>query len=281
MSASPKQINTPSPGSTSLPAKPPLKCRWFKGMPVNYAETAWLTLNSGILPATLTTTTQTSTSTNTTSTQSSQSAPQQASPQQDLNQVKLLPSVDKTFTLNSQIQWQSFDSSDCLALENAYIGAINQRSSPNGMVGTTGSIKVPVGDDQLYEVDINSRCLYPIYWQTRLGLTSQTLVCRATWFIELTSGRLSPVDELMAAQLEDGYAKFQPWRYFPDQDATSGGAAVSGNSQPGLASNDQLSVSSTTAFGSNKWNLFGPYHNYSVVYSGKIKTIVIMIIIVE
>jgi hypothetical protein len=111
----------------------------------------------------------------------------------------------------------------------------------------------------------------------------QTLVCRATWFIELTGGKFTPVDELLAAQLEDGYAKFQPWLHFAGHDQqqtlstdnligkssnSAAAVAVASPTTPAASATGKPEKSPVPNLPQFKWNLFGPYHNYSVVYSG-------------
>lgn len=64
--------------------------------------------------------------------------------------------------------------------------------------------KVPVNEDYLFDVEIETRELAPSYW---LGPVYD--VKRGTWFTP--SGE--PVDEGLAMQLEEGYLKCTPWRY--------------------------------------------------------------------
>ena len=63
--------------------------------------------------------------------------------------------------------------------------------------------KVPVNEDYLFDVEIETRELAPSYW---LGPVYD--VKRGTWFTP--SGE--PVDEGLAMQLEEGYLKCKPWR---------------------------------------------------------------------
>jgi hypothetical protein len=129
---------------------------------------------TGTLPAPSTasaTATATSSTTTAASANSTDAADnQKPSPQQDLNQVKLLPpSADKAFTLNSQIQWQSFEPLDSTALETVF-QTLPAHSSPKMSAEFIAAQQlaaavVPVGDDFLYEVDIINRTMYPIYWE--------------------------------------------------------------------------------------------------------------------
>ncbi|KAF2722365.1 DDHD-domain-containing protein [Polychaeton citri CBS 116435] len=68
------------------------------------------------------------------------------------------------------------------------------------------SIKVPVNEDYLFDVDIEKRELGPAYW---LGPVYE--VRRATWFFQDGSVQ-RPCDENLAHQLELGYLKVGAWR---------------------------------------------------------------------
>ena len=68
------------------------------------------------------------------------------------------------------------------------------------------SVKVPVNEDFLFDVDIDSRELAPTYW---LGPVYD--VRRGTWFYAEGSS-LRPCDENLATQLEEGYVKAKAWR---------------------------------------------------------------------
>ncbi|KAF2730892.1 DDHD domain-containing protein [Polyplosphaeria fusca] len=65
------------------------------------------------------------------------------------------------------------------------------------------STKVPVNEDYLFNVEIETRELSPAYW---LGPVYD--VKRGTWFTEAGE----PADEHLATQLEEGYLKIKPWR---------------------------------------------------------------------
>ena len=76
-----------------------------------------------------------------------------------------------------------------------------------GSAGKRGSVKVPVNEDYLFDVDVEKRELAPAYW---LGLIYD--VRRGSWFYQEGSS-LRPCDENLATQLEEGYLKVKPWRY--------------------------------------------------------------------
>ncbi|KAL1864501.1 hypothetical protein Plec18167_009720 [Paecilomyces lecythidis] len=69
------------------------------------------------------------------------------------------------------------------------------------------SVKVPVNEDYLFDVDIERRELSPAYW---LGPVYE--VRRGTWFFQEGS-TLKPCDENLATQLEEGYLKIRPWQF--------------------------------------------------------------------
>ncbi|OAA54082.1 DDHD domain-containing protein [Niveomyces insectorum RCEF 264] len=69
------------------------------------------------------------------------------------------------------------------------------------------SVKVPVNEDFLFDVDIEQRELAPVYW---LGPVYD--VRRGSWFYQEGS-TLRPCEENLAAQLEEGYLKVKPWQY--------------------------------------------------------------------
>ncbi|KAM0497512.1 hypothetical protein ACHAP8_006676 [Fusarium lateritium] len=77
-------------------------------------------------------------------------------------------------------------------------------------------IRVPVNEDFLFDVDIESRELAPVYW---LGPVYS--VRRGTWFYQEGSN-LRPCEENLAAQLEEGYLKMKPWLY-PTRDRSPSG----------------------------------------------------------
>lgn len=69
------------------------------------------------------------------------------------------------------------------------------------------TIKVPVNEDFLFDVDIEARELAPVYW---LGPIYECR--RGTWFYQEGS-TLRPCEENLATQLEEGYLKVKPFRY--------------------------------------------------------------------
>ena len=72
--------------------------------------------------------------------------------------------------------------------------------------GADNSIKVPVNEDYLFDVDVKRRELAPAYW---LGPIHE--VRRGTWFY-LDGSALKPCEENLATQLEEGFLKVKPWQ---------------------------------------------------------------------
>jgi hypothetical protein len=71
---------------------------------------------------------------------------------------------------------------------------------------TSKTVKVPVNEDYLFDVDVGKRELGPAYW---LGPVYD--VRRGTWFYQDGSTQ-RPCDENLAAQLEEGYLKVKAWK---------------------------------------------------------------------
>lgn len=68
------------------------------------------------------------------------------------------------------------------------------------------SVRVPVNEDFLFDVDVGKRELAPAYW---LGPIYD--VRRGSWFYQEGSSQ-RPCDENLASQLEEGYLRVKPWR---------------------------------------------------------------------
>jgi len=81
-----------------------------------------------------------------------------------------------------------------------------QYTHPTGRVQGS-SVKVPVNEDYLFDVDVEKRELGPAYWE---GPVYE--VRRGTWFFQEGS-TLKPCNETLATQLEEGYLKVKPWRF--------------------------------------------------------------------
>ncbi|KAF2850253.1 DDHD-domain-containing protein [Plenodomus tracheiphilus IPT5] len=114
-------------------------------------------------------------------------------------------------------KWIPFSPSDSRAIEAAFQTQAEEEDAAElqrgGGTPTTPTdpkaaekkgIKVPVNEDYLFDVDIDTRELAPSYW---LGPVYD--VKRGTWFTP--DGEA--VDESLATQLEEGYLKVKPWRF--------------------------------------------------------------------
>ncbi|KAF1979978.1 DDHD-domain-containing protein [Bimuria novae-zelandiae CBS 107.79] len=124
-------------------------------------------------------------------------------------------------------KWIPFSSEDSRSIENAFqktaaeVEAAETRRGIASPVGTDQaglgkapetSTKVPVNEDYLFDVEIETRELSPAYW---LGPVYD--VKRGTWFTP--DGE--PCDEHLATQLEEGYLKIKPWRLVKPQEQRS------------------------------------------------------------
>ncbi|KAF4977731.1 hypothetical protein FZEAL_5779 [Fusarium zealandicum] len=140
----------------------------------------------------------------------------------------------------------------------------------------TDSVRVPVNEDFLFDVDIEARELAPVYW---LGPVYD--VRRGTWFYQEGS-TLRPCEENLAAQLEEGYLKTKPWQYVGRERSSSVarnnltpkasredlGSNMSSSSDNDGVHNDSKAPSSTpTAQTEPKsYRLFGTHMNTMVTY---------------
>jgi hypothetical protein len=118
---------------------------------------------------------------------------------------KLLPKPKK---------WVPFSTRDSIAVETAFqkIADDTDAAELDKSVTTPltpkkpspATTKVPVNEDYLFDVEIETRELAPAYWP---GPVYD--VKRGTWFTP--DGEA--VDESLATQLEEGYLKLRPWRF--------------------------------------------------------------------
>ncbi|EED21767.1 DDHD domain protein [Talaromyces stipitatus ATCC 10500] len=105
------------------------------------------------------------------------------------------------------------------------------------------TVKVPVNEDYLYDVDVDKRELGPAYW---LGPIYE--VRRGTWFFQEGSV-LRPCEENLATQLEEGYLKMKPWQpQYSQNKPTTGTATISDEkSQANQPSKDSSPVRGVTS----------------------------------
>ncbi|KAL3442125.1 DDHD domain-containing protein [Aspergillus insuetus] len=117
-------------------------------------------------------------------------------------------------------------------------------------------VKVPVNEDNLFDVNINRRELGPSYW---VGPVYE--VRRGTWFFQEGS-TIRPCEENLATQLEEGYLKVKPWRSEnTNQPLAQPLPASNGREQEGYGNPSTMSINET-----RKYRLFGSYMNSIVSY---------------
>ena len=126
-----------------------------------------------------------------------------------------------------------------------------------------GSVKVPVNEDFLFDVNIEARELAPAYW---LGPIYD--VRRGSWFYQEGSS-LRPCDENLAIQLEEGYLKVKPWRNQAQQSTTQPKSRppplnVGDDSKAADKTKDEASI--PAKFELQTQRLFGAYMNHVVTF---------------
>ena len=116
-------------------------------------------------------------------------------------------------------KWIPFSSEDSHAIEKAFQQTAEEAEAAEKRKGILSplspqtasldqepvtSTRVPVNEDYLFDVEIETRELAPAYW---LGPVYD--VKRGTWF----GPDGEPCEEHLANQLEEGYLKVKPWRF--------------------------------------------------------------------
>ncbi|KAG5304050.1 DDHD domain-containing protein [Histoplasma capsulatum G186AR] len=143
---------------------------------------------------------------------------------------------------------------------------------------TSKTVKVPVNEDYLFDVDIQKRELGPAYW---LGPIYE--VRRGSWFFQEGSN-LRPCEENLATQLEEGYLKVRPWNFqckgspnspqasdvsVHSYDARSRGPSISNvdlDSKESPANETVWVPLSPSSAVNESYRLFGSYMNNRVTY---------------
>lgn len=118
-----------------------------------------------------------------------------------------------------------FFGKDSQSIEKAFQQLLQQEAkettqSESNEAQSRMTIKVPVNEDYLYDVDVEKRELSPAYW---LGPVYE--VRRGTWFFQEGSV-LKPCEENLATQLEEGYLKLKPWQSQYSQDKSKSVTAL-------------------------------------------------------
>ncbi|KKK23247.1 hypothetical protein AOCH_001193 [Aspergillus ochraceoroseus] len=127
------------------------------------------------------------------------------------------------------------------------------------------SVRVPVNEDYLFDVDIQRRDLSPAYWT---GPVYE--VRRGTWFVQ-DGSTFKPCEENLATQLEEGYLKVKPWRTEDAQDSLPQVLPTlrAREQESGCPANNTEStarVSSVSTNEARKYRLFGSYMSSIVTY---------------
>ncbi|KAB8232358.1 DDHD domain-containing protein [Aspergillus alliaceus] len=149
-----------------------------------------------------------------------------------------------------------FSPKDSLAIETAFqhISDVEDGkggNQPNETIGDTPEVtKIPVNEDYLFDVDVESRELSPAYW---IGPVYE--VRRGTWFVQDGSA-IKPCEENLATQLEEGYLKVRPWRFEEVQEPSTSRSRPENSGQ----------MAYVPANGAHSYRLFGAYMNSLVTY---------------
>lgn len=188
----------------------------------------------------------------------------QEEPGQDQDQLKII--TDKQNASKTPTQWAPFSIEESNELEEAYQRWCKGNSKKSKSLtipfasewkassqSEENLFKIVIGEHFLFEVDIEKRLMYPIYWDG-----PALAVTRSIWFTLDSTGKYTPVDENLSGQLEDGYMKFQPWKHFSEGEEQFAQTIPS----PSTAG---ANVQTPETF---KWALFGPYSNSYILYTG-------------
>ena len=148
---------------------------------------------------------------------------------------------------------------------SADIGLKHEGSSIGlGKPNESDSIRVPVNEDFLFDVDVERRELGPAYW---LGPVYD--VRRGSWFYQEGSN-LRPCDENLSGQLEQGYLKVKPWEQPQPQATDSAPKPGSRPASVNLDENDKAGKEEKEnipkKFELHTQRLFGAYMNSFVTY---------------
>ena len=168
--------------------------------------------------------------------------------------------VDKEAAQKSQNSKLEGGSTDPQKGSIADLGAKNKGSASGlGTMADSDSVKVPVNEDFLFDVDVQKRELGPAYW---LGPIYD--VRRGSWFYQEGSA-LRPCDENLSGQLEQGYLKIRPWQNaIQDQAPTSKSRPTSMNADGSIKPDEKPAISTT--FELQTQRLFGSYMNSVVTF---------------
>ncbi|PGH21595.1 hypothetical protein AJ80_03028 [Polytolypa hystricis UAMH7299] len=164
-----------------------------------------------------------------------------------------------------------FSSHDSQRIETAFQTLTEQEETATSKVvnstdePSTSSVKVPVNEDELFDVDVQQRELAPAYW---LGPIYE--VRRGSWFFQ-DGSTLRPCEENLAAQLEEGYLKIKPWllrhsKTASDSTSTTGPAFTKRKGGSSSPKEKQAAADAKRQVEGQTRRLFGAYMNSTVTY---------------
>jgi hypothetical protein len=206
----------------------------------------------------------------------------------DIPKRKPFTKIDDATKLGPAKKYTPFSEGDSKAIEGAFqkLAEKDEEKGRHGLRSRAASltrghsrtdsqvhdtIKVPVNEDYLFDVDVEKRELSPAYW---VGPIYE--VRRGTWFYAESSGP-RPADENLATQLEEGYLKIKPWTFDPIAGATPQ-TPTKPDSKEAKSSIDVKEAEDQPATDSKEspikapepsersFRLFGPHQNSVVTY---------------
>ncbi|ORX46975.1 DDHD-domain-containing protein [Hesseltinella vesiculosa] len=166
----------------------------------------------------------------------------------------------KTSKSKAPAVWTPFSNQDSLALEKAFL---------------SNETKVNVAEDMLFEVQLDKRIIYPVYWNG-----PSYMVRRATWFVQVDGSTWLPCEENLAEQIEIGYHKHKPYKVMlasadalkqPTNKRYSYPQAKIDDltSSPITMEEKKLELSLSSQSMDRQWNLLGRFLGQYVVYTGE------------
>ncbi|KAJ3207117.1 hypothetical protein HDU67_007672 [Dinochytrium kinnereticum] len=183
--------------------------------------------------------------------------------------------------------WAPFSTKDSAAIEAIWQQLQKQKQKSSGddrggeLEFNLGSSKietrVAVNEDQLFEVDVLKKEIYPVYWY---GPTYD--IRRGTWFMSADGVKFMPCDDNLTRQLEDGFMKFKPWKGdqaqlssvtthisstdpLPNSESTQQETPTSKDTPNSKAAEAKAAAISKPEL---RWALFGPWMNSFVIFTG-------------
>ncbi|ODV91262.1 hypothetical protein CANCADRAFT_121739 [Tortispora caseinolytica NRRL Y-17796] len=123
----------------------------------------------------------------------------------NLSALELKPIVEAA--IQDCPKWKPFDPVDNAALERAYQKQIASKSLSDSTEHVSAqNLSVLVGIDKVYQVDLTTMVMSPVYWTPLVG--DAAVVIRTTW---VYSNSLQPVLEPLESALNKAYHDIEPW----------------------------------------------------------------------